>query len=368
MYMEKKIVIVTNIPSPYRVDLFYYMQTQLKTYEFYIIYTSRNEDNRQWSLDEGKLLNTTILKSRIIKIKGKMDNRYIHLPGNIMSCLKDIAPSVVIAFEYNPAALQCLAWCKIHGRKFIHLTDGTLYSERNIGKIQKLARKIIVSKADTFIASSSKAKEKLIHWGAPDNKIFISLLTTDVYKYKGVKRGFQAGCILYVGSMAKRKGLDLLINALANVKEKFSLRVVGHGSEEEIQMLKCLAEKKKILDKITWCGFKEGTALLDEYCKAEIFVLPTREDCFGLVLVEAMCAALPIIASKYAEGAYDVVREGVNGYIVDPFDAVAFGETINKVLVDSKMRNGVKEVSYEKFEFRNVVRGYMEAIEFAIKY
>ena len=367
MYVENRIVIVTNIPAPYRVDLFYYMQTHLESYEVHVIYTRRNEDNRQWTLDEDKLLNTTILNSGIIKIKGQMDNRYIHLPGNIISCLKDIAPDIVIAFEYNPAALQCLAWCKIHGKKFIHLTDGTLYSERNIGKIQKLARKILVSNANAFIASSSKAKEKLIHWGAPENKIFMSLLTINIDKYKGIKKEFQTGRILYVGSMAKRKGLDLLINALANVREKFSLRVVGDGSEDDIQMLKCLAEKKGIVDKITWCGFKEGQTLLDEYCKAEVFVLPTREDCFGLVLVEAMCAKLPIIVSKYADGAYDVVREGVNGCIVDPFDAAVFGEAINKVLIDSKMRKSADEVSCEKFEFRNVVKGYLEAIEFAIK-
>lgn len=366
--MGNKIVIVTNIPSPYRVDLFYYMQTQLvRTYEFYVIYTSRNEDNRQWSLDEGELLNTTILKSRIIKIKGKMDNRYIHLPDNIMSCLKDIAPSVVIAFEYNPAALQCLAWCKIHGRKFIHLTDGTLYSERNIGKIQKLARKIIVSKADAFIASSSKAKEKLMRWKVPENKIFISLLTININEYREIGREPQTGRILYVGRMTKQKGVDLLINAVAEMSEEFNLRVVGNGTEKEIRMLKQLAIEKKVSDKITWCGFREGQELLDEYRKAELFILPTRGDCFGLVLVEAMCSKLPIIASKYADGAYDVVREGINGNIVDPFDAKVFGKTIDKAMTSPRMKDGAEKASIEKFAFENVVKGYLKAIESVVE-
>ena len=304
---------------------------------------------------------------RSIKIKGQMDNRYIHLPGNIMSCLYKIDPDMVIAFEYNPAALQCLVWCKTYRKKFIHLTDGTLHSERNIGKVQKLVRKIIINSADAFVASSSKAKEKLIWWGAPEKKIFISLLTMDINKYKGIKREPQAGRILYVGSLAKRKGLDLLINALSRAEGVLSLRVAGSGSEAEIHMLKCLAEKKSVINRITWCGFKEGQELLDEYRKAELFVLPTREDCFGLVLIEAMCAKLPIVTSKYADGAYDVVQDGVNGYIVDPYDTEAFGKAIDKALADSGMKDNAAKRSFEKFAFENVMEGYLKAIEFVTK-
>ena len=47
-----KVLLITNIPAPYRVDLFYYMQTHQQTHEFFVIYTNRNEDNRQWTIDE----------------------------------------------------------------------------------------------------------------------------------------------------------------------------------------------------------------------------------------------------------------------------------------------------------------------------
>ena len=92
-------------------------------------------------------------------------------------------PDVVIAMEYNPAALQALWWCRRNGKKFIHLTDGTLFSERNIGKIQKVTRKIITKNCDAAIASSTRAKEKLLAWGVPEEKIFVSLLTVDVQAY-----------------------------------------------------------------------------------------------------------------------------------------------------------------------------------------
>ena len=90
-------LLITNIPAPYRVDLFYYMQTHQQTHEFFVIYTNRNEDNRQWVIDERKLLQSTILKSKIIKHKGEGDVHYLHIPQHLTREITRINPDVVIA-------------------------------------------------------------------------------------------------------------------------------------------------------------------------------------------------------------------------------------------------------------------------------
>ncbi len=362
-----RVVLITNIPSPYRVDLFHYLQTQVTEYEFHVIYTNKSEDNREWVLHDEKLLNTHILKSKIIKVKGKIDVRYIHFPSNVGKILSTINPTVVIAWEYNPAALQSFIWCKIHHKKFIHLTDGTLYSERNIGYIQKIVRKIICTNADACIASSTKAKEKLLAWRVKEERIFLSLLTVDTSQYLNLKIETYPGRILYVGSMIKRKGLDLLIEALQYVKSNYELHIVGNGTNEEIDRLKCMIKEKQLNDNVVFCGFKEGQQLLDEYAQAQVFVLPTREDCFGLVLVEALCAGIPIIASKYADGAYDIVCEGKNGFIIDPYDARLFGKTIERVLNDRDLMKIASMQDVEKFSFSNVAVGYIDALLFVMK-
>lgn len=359
----KKVAIITNIPSPYRVDLFHYMQTRIDDFSFHIIYTNRNEDNRSWNIPEEKFINTHILESRILKIRNKLDTRYIHLPGNIGKVLSEIMPEVVVAMEYNPAALQAMLWVKRHGRKFVHWTDGTLHSERNIGTVQKITRKIITSNADSCIASSTKAKEKLMAWGVPEEKIFISLLTVDISKFQKVDREPVSGRILYVGSMIPRKGLDLLVDALPYVNCDFELRIVGNGTQKEIEQLKAAAEAKGILDKMIFCGFLQGEALTEEYRKAQVFVLPTREDCFGLVLLEAMCAGVPIVASKYADGAYDTVVEGENGFIADPFHAETFGKTIDRAIREYGSLRGVSQEQVEKFTFASVTKGYIQAVQ-----
>lgn len=76
----KKVLLVTNIPSPYRVDLFYYLQTHIKQYEFYVIYCAREADNRCWNVDTAKLLNTTFAKTKVISIKRKYDTKHIYIP------------------------------------------------------------------------------------------------------------------------------------------------------------------------------------------------------------------------------------------------------------------------------------------------
>ena len=65
----KKICIITNIPSPYRVDLFVYLQRSLKEYKIYIIFSCMTEDNRDWNSNCATLDNFVFLKSKTIKIK-----------------------------------------------------------------------------------------------------------------------------------------------------------------------------------------------------------------------------------------------------------------------------------------------------------
>lgn len=365
-----KVVLISNIPSPYRVDLWYYMQTCLNSVDLTILYTNANEDNRQWDIDEKKLEKSIILNSKILKIKGKQDSRYIHLLSGIGKRLSEINPDIVIAMEYNPAALQALCWCKRNKIGFVHMTDGTLHSERSIGTVQKISRKIIIKRADTYIASSTKAKEKLVKWGANENKISVSLLTTDIKKYKAIKRNPVKGRILYVGSMIPRKGLDLLINCLPFIDSEYCLHIVGNGTIEEIKDLKELAEGKGIDNKIEWKGFKQGLDLLKEYSEAEVFVLPTREDCFGLVLLEATAAGIPVVASKYADGAYDIVEVGKTGWIVDPYNGAELAETINKVIDDINFQKNCYTYSRKmirKFEFSEVAKGFIDAIGFTLR-
>lgn len=355
-----RVAIITNIPSPYRVDFFSFLQKKIVSLDVTVIYTNENEDNRQWRIDKERIKNSVILHSRIIKLKGKSDSRYIHLPPNLWGTLKKINPNVVIAFEYNPAALQSLCWCKRNRVKFVHLTDGTLNSEKRIGIIQKCSRRLIIGNADAFLASSTRAKEKLLKWGADETRVFTALLTEDLERLKAQPRRPVAGRVLYVGSAVYRKGLDLLIDSLACVSEDYHLHIVGNASEEERKRINAIAAQKGIAQKIVWRGFRQEDTLYAEYAEAKVFVLPTREDCFGLVLLEAAAAGVPIVSSKYADGAYDVIENGVCGEIVDPYAPEEMARAISKFLNWKESSQEARNL--EKFSFASAALEYVHAI------
>ncbi len=352
---KKRIALISNIPSPYKVDLFYQLQTNTEEYDFYPIYTNANEDNRSWTPDETKMFHSVILSSRVLKLSTGIDHRYVHLPPSMNPVLDRINPDAVIAWEYNPAALMALRWCKRHNRKFIHATEGTLNSEKKLNAIQRVSRKYICNNADGFIACSTKSKEKLMSWGVEEKNIETALLTVDIEPYLNLEYKPESGRVLYVGSLAERKGLDLLIQALPLIRQKFELHIVGDKEGEEKEQLKQLLKDKHLNHKVTWSGFLQGDELYKEYQEASVFVLPTREDCFGLVLVEALAAGVPIVASKYADGSYDVVNTNINGTIIDPFIPVELAKGIEKYLRNEKdLRDDTKEI-IDSFRFSNVI-------------
>ena len=357
----KKLVFLTNIPSPYSVQQFESLQKVGKEYEMHFLFTAENEDNRQWKISLSELRYTEILPSHVLRLPTALDHRYVHIPYGVKKALSSINPDAVIAWEYNPAALESLSWCRKHHRKFIHVTEGTLHSERSLNPIQKYSRKKIITSADYCIGASSKSVEKLLAWGAAPEKTAKALLT---YAFQEKKNPHpEPGRLLYVGSMVRRKGLDLLIQAMPYIEKSAILKVVGNGTEEEQSELVKLAENNHVSSRVKFCGYKSGSALKEEYEKAQVFVLPTREDCFGLVLLEAAANGLPIVSSIYADGAYDIVEPGINGELADPEDSEKFGEAISGVIENQEYSRSAQNKDLSSFDIDQVAKVYLKVIE-----
>ncbi len=362
----KKAVLITNIPSPYRVDFFVFLQKTYREYEFHVMFSGAGMENRKWTVELEELKNCHFLKSRTLIIRKRFDDRYIFLPVGVEKALREIKPDLVFAMEYNPTILRAVHWCRKNRIPFISWTDGTLNSEKNIGRIQRLSRSYIIKRAAAFIASSTASKEAQIAYGADPEKCFLSYLTVDIQKYLAKKEQYRSGQLLYVGSLIQRKGLDLLLPALAECGENIRLVIAGEGQERPL--LEQMVKENHLTGRVEFQGYVEGEALRRLYMESDAFILPTREDCFGLVILEAMCASLPVIASKYADGARDLIEEGKNGYIVDPEDTKALAGTIEKLFSEGKLAE-MGNRSYQKaqeFSFAHVAEGCMEALSYVM--
>lgn len=167
--------------------------------------------------------------------------------------------------------------------------------------------------------------------------------------------------IATVGSLIRRKGVDLLIRALGELIGRgvpARLVIIGDGSERA--ELVRLSEALDIADHVYFLGEQKNImGLLSG--NADLFASGAREEAFGLVLAEAGAAALPVVAPAVG-GIPDVVEDGVTGYLVDANDASALASGIERLLLDKVKRTqmglaGQRWVS-ERFTIQRNVRQF----------
>ena len=116
---------------------------------------------------------------------------------------------------------------------------------------------------------------------------------------------------------------------------------------------------------VEFIPFTQKEEIRTIYNSHDIFILPTREDCFGLVVNEAMAASMPVIASCYADGAYDLVKDGENGYIVNPYDSAELAITIEKLIDNDELVEKMGRASFDiinNFSFDSTSEAIGEAI------
>jgi glycosyltransferase involved in cell wall biosynthesis len=173
--------------------------------------------------------------------------------------------------------------------------------------------------ADSINVASTFAKRTFDGQGVPNEKVMVTLLSSvdgRLFVPGGVRQGGPF-TILYVGRMELRKGVHYLLQAFEELSVAGAeLWLVGPLLPEMEPFLKRAKKGVKYL------GTLPRNELPKIYQAASVFVLPSIEDGFGLVIVEAMACGLPVIATENTGGP-DIIRDGVDGFLVPIRDAQA---------------------------------------------
>ncbi len=143
--------------------------------------------------------------------------------------------------------------------------------------------------------------------------------------------------LLTVGRLTKHKGLDVLLAALAKCASgpRWRLSIVGDGPERE--PLKAQAVQLGLTDRVSFKGWAPREAIPDIFRSADIFLLPSRDEGMANVLMEAMCAGLPAVATRIA-GSDEVVVEGETGLLVPPEDTPVLARALETLIGDPGAR------------------------------
>lgn len=150
------------------------------------------------------------------------------------------------------------------------------------------------------------------------------------YVLSGVE-GTPAPYLLAMGRLVHKKGFDLLIRAFAQIADRFprvQLLIAGDGAERPA--LERLIDDLKMRERITLLGFADRVTTLALFWGCEFFVLSSRLEPFGIVVLEAMAAHKAVLATK-SGGVVDLVRPGVNGMLVEP-DVTALANGMREML------------------------------------
>lgn len=134
--------------------------------------------------------------------------------------------------------------------------------------------------------------------------------------------------LLIVTRLDPIKGVDVAIRALAEMNGKgAALRVVGEGQPAYVEYLRSMAELLGVSDRVEWAGPVAREKLSEEYRNADFLLVPSRYETFGVVIVEALAAGLPVIASNVG-GVPNVVDDGRYARLIQPGDPSALAKAI----------------------------------------
>lgn len=203
---------------------------------------------------------------------------------------------------------------------------------------QRRASRVIV--ASDFMKRSLSSS-----YGLREESIAVIPNGISLHQYRPVEpvQPRQAGLLLYVGSLWRMKGVDILLRAMARMSSAFPslrLKIVGGGGERPVLMR--LVREAGLESRITFCGVLEQNQLLSLYREAMALVLPSRSEAFGIVLLEAMASGLPVVAADTG-GIPEVVVSRENGLLFETESVERLEEQLEAIITQPDLRQRLSE-------------------------
>lgn len=267
----------------------------------------------------------------------KWANKGFRIPiqKGLIKTIKKEQPDVIISdgfFQWTYAAL----WMRFfHGVKHVMCYERTKHTERHAQWYRTLYRKIVSKWIDAICCSGKLCGHYLETLGFSLKNVTYGHMVGDVEKFQQPVIDRRHRLLvednttlkyIYVGRIVDAKGIDALLEAWHKFQDSknVALYLVGDGPNKDKYEAKRLDLK---LDTVHFLGRIDYDKLPNYYQSADIFVIPTLEDNWSLVVPEAMASGLPILSSVY-NGCYPEYITEKNGWVFDPLDSSDF---VNKL-------------------------------------
>lgn len=346
-----KVLFLTNIPSPYRVDFFNELGKKCDLTVLYELKKASDRDER-WNADK-----PTSFKE--IFLKGKKIGRDSAICFSVLKYLKDKSYDIIVVGGYStPTGMLAIEVLKILKRSFLLNVDGGMIKEDT--KLKYKIKKHFISSASYWLSTGKNTTEYLLNYGAKKDKIFVypftSIKQNDIllsvlskaekYEIRSKLGINEDKVVISVGQFIHRKGYDILLKACKNIDSNTGIYIIGGKPTDEYLRLK----EELNLTNVYFLDFKSKEEIKEYYKAADLFVLPTREDIWGLVINEAMAYGLPVITTDKCVAGLELIEDNKNGFIVPVENNMAISESINNMIVNDEIIDKVSRHNIEKIK------------------
>lgn len=327
------VLLISGIVTPYLISRYNMLFSRSKQ-KLQVWFQAQSDVNRHWKNFPDMQFPNTILKSKALRVKGK-DVHTFHFDPEIRTELeksKNSIDQLIICGWDSLNYWYATYFAKRNNIPLVLWAESTANEKSWRRSLFMPVVKWVVNQADHYIVPGKRAKEYLISLGAQSSKIttFYNSVDTEFFhqrsssakKKNRLKRDLgireDETVFLFVGQLIQRKGVVPLLEAfieLAADNQKAKMLFVGKGPlENELKSMVL----STLNDKVIFVSHLEFDALPSVYAAADILVLPSEEEVWGLVVNEALACGLPVIVSAQAGCAPDLVVEGKTGWIISP--------------------------------------------------
>jgi D-inositol-3-phosphate glycosyltransferase len=209
----------------------------------------------------------------------------------------------------------------------------------------------VIAVADSIIAFTAEEKDNLVRiYEAQPAKVKVIPCGVDLALFHPMDKekarselGFldHSKILLFAGRIQPFKGIDILLRTVASLEDRddLCLLILGADSEsgDEVARLRSLSGELGIGDTVTFLGAVEHERMPLFYCAADICVVPSYHESFGLVALEALACSTPMVASRVG-GLATFIQNGETGYLIDELSPEAFAQRLELLLADEELR------------------------------
>lgn len=279
-------------------------------------------------------------------------------------------PDVAIAFLGIPSGLVAWWYKRTHKTPYIlSILGGDVPgTQPEQLKLYHFLCKPIIKKiwldAEFVVANSSGLRE-LARKTMTEKEILCipNGIDTTIFRPPEKKISTDYVRLLYVGRVSFEKRLDILIEALAELKDlPWRLNIIGDGPH--LKTVKSLVEKNELGARVTFLGWIEREQLINYYQQADVFVFPSTSEGMPTVVLEAMACGLPVITTRIP-GCEELVLHEINGLLIEPRNKVQLIQALTRLINDAEIRSKFSSNSVtraETFNWEKISRAYYDLL------